>query len=388
MTSLSDRIGRLTVGTRRLEEPPLVVPTPDSAPVNRPGGRIYSLQWVRFVAAAMVLVYHAEAYLRRARGDGWEFPFVEAWFGPIGVALFFALSGHLMASAMMRYDAGRFLMHRVVRIYPTFFLVTALAVLAGLVAGVRLPLRVDALLLMPWGGNGYPLAVEWTLVLEVLFYVLVSLLIAVGRQRMAASFVTGWLGLILIHNVRWPDDPTTNVFDGRLLPFLAYNTAFAFGMLFALVVKRGIHPVLALILGVASWMVGQTQGLMGTRWGVGLGAAIVVTSLARFTGGRWLFGDTVLGRLGNRLGNYSYVLYLVHVPTVRILYAHWDGPLARRAFVAAVALALAVTIPLGEIDTRLYKVLKRRVDRLSLRVVSALAAGFGVVYLVQTIRFF
>lgn len=353
-----------------------------------PTGRIYSLQWLRFAAAAAVLVYHGAAHLSLTRGSDWALGFVPAWFGPLGVALFFALSGYLMSSAMLRYSAAQFLMHRVVRIYPTYFLVVLLVVLAGVFSPIQQTLDWNALSLLPYGESTYALGVEWSLVFEIAFYVFVSALILLRRQKSAATVLIGWLGIILIHNLMSPDNPAINVYPASELPFIGLNTGFAFGMLLPLIKIRTLHPVAAGIVGYAVWLWGGSNGITWGRWGMGLGCAYLVLSLARFTGWRALFGETFLGRLGNRLGNASYVLYLCHVPVVRTVYVTLPDLGIVRAFVLGIVLSLAISLVLGEIDMRLYRILKRMVDRSSRRVRNVSAITFAAAFCVAFVRFF
>ncbi len=164
--------------------------------VAAPGSKIHSLQWLRFGAALMVALYHASAYQRIMLGNAWADAIVPGWFGPVGVGLFFALSGHLMASAMMRADAPHFILHRIARIYPAFFGTTVIFALLGQFTPIKLPLDIRALSLLPWGGSAYPLGVEWTLIFEISFYVFVFSLILLCRQKQAASILVGWLGII------------------------------------------------------------------------------------------------------------------------------------------------------------------------------------------------
>jgi exopolysaccharide production protein ExoZ len=359
-------------------------------PTERPREteRIYSLQWLRFAAAGAVLLYHASAHLQLVRGADWAFTYVPHWLGAVGVALFFALSGYLMSSAMNRYSAGQFLLHRVVRIYPTYFMVAGLAVVAGLFTSISLPLDWNALSLLPYGASSYPLGVEWSLVFEIAFYVFVASLILLKRQKSAATVLIGWLGLMFIHNLVSPDNPAVNVFPARELMFVGVNTGFAFGMLLPLLKIRTLHPVVAAIAAYAAMTWGSMHGIMWSRWGVGLGCAYLVLSAARFRGWRAVFGNTRLGRLGNRLGNSSYALYLCHVPILRTVYITLPNVGIVRCFALGIVLSLVAALVVGEIDVRIYRVLKRLVDRSSRRAVTIAATVFVVAFVVACVRFF
>lgn len=329
---------------------------------SQPMGKIVSLQWLRFVAASMVVLYHAAVYLTMMK-KGAHVGFVPMWFGGVGVTLFFALSGNLMAMLMMRSDAPTFLMHRVVRIYPIYYIVVALVFLASLVSPIKPPFDWRALSLFPYGGTTYPLGVEWTLVFEIAFYVFVALLIWFRKTGSAVSFLVGWLALILLNNILRPDNPQVNVYHPFLLPFVTVNVGFAMGMLIPLVWRdRSVHPVLASVLAVTLFYVGSSLGVMQVRWCMGVGAALLVHSLTHHVP-TWT--QPVVDAVGDRLGGYSYAIYLCHVPVVRTLYAVWTDATPMTLFWSAVGLTFLVSALVGEVDIRLYRLLKNRVDRWS-----------------------
>ena len=327
-------------------------------------GRINSLQWLRFLAAISVMVYHAAVYLQIMRADPIAVGVVPSWLGALGVSIFFALSGFLMAGAMTRQDAATFLLHRIARIYPAFLIAVGLFYASFVFSPIRTPFDWTALTLMPVGEAIYPLGVEWTLIFEVGFYVFLFLVILFGLTKDVPAIMTGWLGLICIHNILIPDDPSKNLFSPLTLPFVGVNVAFAAGALMKLTWERQMNPVLAGILGVAFWLLGsRLLGVMGARWGMGVGSALLVLSVARYHGARFLVGKTPLGQLGNRLGDYSYALYLVHVPVIRTAYALLPEDIGGATlFWIASSLALLFAVPMGEIDLHLYRFLKRQID--------------------------
>jgi exopolysaccharide production protein ExoZ len=329
-----------------------------------PTTKIISLQWLRFLAASMVLVYHASVYLNLVHKDTYGLDRFPTWFGSVGVALFFALSGNLMASAMLKSSAPKFLLHRVGRIYPAFFLVTALVVVASFFTPARALLDLQALTLFPYGKTSYPLGVEWTLVFEIAFYMFVFLLILFKKTGQASAFLVGWLSLILVHNVISPDNPAVNVFHPFTLPWVSLNVSFALGMLFPLVLK-GIkpHPILALVIAYSVFMIGASHSVVGVRWGMGIGSALIVYSLSQFSGITPLRSSRWLNFMGDKLGAYSYALYLCHVPVIRTLYQLLSGHAPSVQFYAVIAAALLISIPLGEADLRMYRAIKRRIDR-------------------------
>ena len=87
-------------------------------------------------------------------------------FALLGVAVFFAISGSLMAEILPRTNPWQFLAHRIVRIYPIFFLVVVALLPLGNALEFMPPRgALLALTLAPVGNAAvYYLHVEWTLV--------------------------------------------------------------------------------------------------------------------------------------------------------------------------------------------------------------------------------
>src|SRR6266436_8030614 len=71
-----------------------------------------SIQCLRGMAALFVVLFHASVYSADHFGDSdWAAAF-DGRLGLIGVAVFFAISGLLMADLIQRTDPWRFLAHR------------------------------------------------------------------------------------------------------------------------------------------------------------------------------------------------------------------------------------------------------------------------------------
>ena len=162
--------------------------------------RVDTLQYLRAVAALSVVFYHASFYTNLYSGDSSLLQAFGGSFGTFGVLVFFALSGHFMAVQATRM-AGRpmlFMVHRLIRIYPIFWLifVVRIAVDYSLGTGEFDPL---VLLLSPVGLRDYPLGVEWTLVYEVAFYILVCVVITVRLERWIGVIGVAWVASILLH---------------------------------------------------------------------------------------------------------------------------------------------------------------------------------------------
>src|SRR5262249_32030205 len=124
-------------------------------------GRNISIQCLRGLAALFVALYHASSYAERQFGDaGWTAVF-DGRFGLFGVAIFFAISGQLMADLIQRTDPWRFLGHRIMRIYPAYLLAVLIAApVIAFAGGYKPSFHPFPLLLVPVGWRAYYLGVE------------------------------------------------------------------------------------------------------------------------------------------------------------------------------------------------------------------------------------
>jgi exopolysaccharide production protein ExoZ len=156
---------------------------------------IYPLQYLRAIAAFSVVLCHASYYVFQARGDGrmWE---IFARAGTLGVFLFFAISGYLMAYLAENATGMRFLAHRLIRIYPIYWLCIFSVVVLSYLFGNTIRPDPLALMLVPGATRSYVLGVEWTLPFELTFYLIVFAMIAMGLRRRLPALAIVWVLLI------------------------------------------------------------------------------------------------------------------------------------------------------------------------------------------------
>ena len=89
------------------------------------GSRDNSLNLVRLLLASVVLYSHAVGLSGAGNGIAWQGQGLGEW----AVVGFFVLSGFLITGSRERSDGGRYLLNRVVRIFPGYLLVQAFVVL-------------------------------------------------------------------------------------------------------------------------------------------------------------------------------------------------------------------------------------------------------------------
>lgn len=282
------------------------------------------LQCGRAVAALMVAVFHANAFLLPTKfydgaGAGLGFN-----FGYAGVEFFFVLSGFIMV-LVHRKDFGqpplavRFLRKRILRIYPIYWIVlTALIAIyfASPSRGpdhAREPLAILSSYLLWPTTDGPIMQVAWTLQHEMLFYLVFALLIV--KLRFGLVVFGAWM-LACVVALPMGEDMA---YPLNFL-FKPHNLLFLFGIIAALVYQRTTRSVarmsfflgtgLFLAIGLAETVGGLEPPRSLLPLGYGLGATLAVIGLAQ--------GNLPAPRWLTFLGDASYAIYLVHLPVMNI----------------------------------------------------------------------
>lgn len=266
--------------------------------------RLDGLQSLRGLAAYAVVFQHVTFYSCQALSVDY-LPYLRVDFGRVGVQLFFVLSGFVMSRCLSQ--GWRFLLNRVLRIYPGYWLSLAISslILSGATFGWTFEWRSFFLIPAPLN-NSYRVP-YWTLVYEVAFYLVVYICVIFGAKREAViKICIAWLVAVII----FTKYVTISQFEpGALILFSKLNVYFIFGLLMGLFYEHTFRLGSA-FLAVASavlWCIGDTFA----------GAAPLPSDLMLALA----FGGVVL--LGARhihvpaletLGDASYGVYLLHVP--------------------------------------------------------------------------
>ncbi len=159
--------------------------------------QIIGLDLIRFAAALIVMFHH---YGWRTWAGGYvldsslHYLGDYAWFGFIGVQIFFVLSGFVIAYSAQQATAVSFLKGRITRLYPAAWICSTVTVLVILLTGqfhmqlAGVPVSthflrgwIDMLLLYPFGP--WIDGVYWTLGIEFGFYVVIYLLLLTRSYR-------------------------------------------------------------------------------------------------------------------------------------------------------------------------------------------------------------
>lgn len=162
-----------------------------------PSGRLVFLDYLRVFAFASVLVGHKFIDELRLAAFG---PDAQAWLsiparlvlpwvqsGGVGVVVFFLVSGYIITHVLRVEPTGEFLIRRAFRIYPLYAAAVLIEHSLYLASGSAVDTSTLLLQLSLFGdffGTPYALSsVEWTLRVEIIFYLVMAFLSAGGGMR-------------------------------------------------------------------------------------------------------------------------------------------------------------------------------------------------------------
>ncbi len=189
------------------------------------------------------------------------------------------------------------------------------------------------------------------------FYVGLFLVAAAGLARRLVPLTLGWVAVLAAAALLLPPGSAHVIPPpAYLLPLSAACLPFAGGLLLPALIARGwvrpLSALLALPLAFSCLWVDAVSGC----WLGGIAAVLVVGAAASAPPVRRQ-GPIVKGLLA--LGDWSYVLYLVHAPVLllasRLCPPHWSG-LAYGA--VSVGGALAATALIGPLDVAFHRHLR------------------------------
>lgn len=231
---------------------------------------LINIQFLRFAAALMVVMYHASKHVLATGVDqGFVFSAAEA-AGFAGVDVFFVISGFIMfyttPSARGAAASADFFKRRLARIfsgYWPFFVFAAIVFAWARPEHFASSNLTGSFFLWPMPLNEVLLDVSWTLSYEMYFYLLFTVLLLFGLgirtwlllATLSAVIVFNLIQHFITHDFA-PENYYYNTFNGLFYtsPFLA---EFFAGAVLALFAQRGSQRLgwLLLILGITGFCV-------------------------------------------------------------------------------------------------------------------------------------
>ena len=349
--------------------------------MNKNKIRFYEIDFLRFVAAVAVVLFH---YLFRGYAEGGYSPISYAPFdqyakyGYLGVHLFFMISGFVILLTAMKRDVVQFVISRIVRLYPAFWAgvsFTALMIVffGGELFSVSFPQYLSNLSMI----DGY-LGVEpvdgvyWTLLVEIKFYALIFGILLIKRIHNIDWFLAGWLAISLFDIAM----PLPKLIQFFLFP--EWASYFVSGALFYLMKLNGLkvrYIVLLIVSFSLSLFYANEEVLTLSKfYNTDFNALIPLAIISLFY---LIFVLIIANKLiffrstwVLKVGALTYPLYLVHQNVGFMLFTTYNGVINKYVLLVGVfAFVLLVAWLIHQlIEKNLSALLKRWLDKAGFKV--------------------
>lgn len=284
--------------------------------------RINEIDLVRFIAALAVVFFHFT--FRGYAADHMTimpYPWLTSAskYGYLGVELFFMISGFVILMSAANGSLRDFVISRVVRLYPAFWACCTITFLATLaIGGSSYFASLSQYLVnmtMLSGFIGVPSidGAYWSLFVELRFYVLVVIILMMGRIHQAQTFILLWLIASVALEV-------VQIGKLRYLLITDYSSFFIAGATYFIILSKGMTLSRVSII-LISWCLSIFQSIHNLRefenhYNTTISAVIVATIITAFFALMMLISLRRTGIFGRTnwylLGVLTYPLYLLH----------------------------------------------------------------------------
>ncbi|WP_051346450.1 acyltransferase [Bradyrhizobium sp. th.b2] len=287
--------------------------------------RVPILDLLRLAAVGAVILYHYGFWGPASHGvQQVAMPYLAtvAQYGFLGVPVFFAISGFVIAySAEGRTPVG-FAIARFSRIYPTFVICMTLTFLATLLVGHAWfhvtwgQWLANLFIAAPMFGQPYMDDAYWSLVIEVVFYVWVALFLAWGIfPRRIDTIIVAWIAITFVNELTL-DIP---LFEKL---FMADDSGFFAVGLLIYEHYRGrrdtrLYSLLTLAMGTATFQAVHKLERLGVHthgsFDPMVVTAICIVSLGIVFAATRIKSVPLPAGLVSAVGGITYPLYLLHL---------------------------------------------------------------------------
>ncbi len=284
--------------------------------------RLSEIDLLRFFAALSVVFFHY-SFRGYAADEMTIMPYPPlasvSKYGYLGVELFFMISGFVILLTAESGSLRRFVISRIVRLYPAFWAccsITFLAIL--LIGGARYSATVSqylANMTMLSGFLGVKLidGAYWSLFYEMRFYALVAAVLVIRRIQYSEFLILLWL----VASIALVVNPIGIL---NYLLICDYSAFFIAGATYYLVWSKGISNLRIGVITV-SWCLAIFQStnrlrLLEKHYGASMNPYIVIGIITTFFAVMMLISLRRTGFLGRTnwllAGSLTYPLYLLH----------------------------------------------------------------------------
>ncbi|NOU96406.1 acyltransferase family protein [Paenibacillus sp. LMG 31456] len=312
------------------------------------------IQAARGIAVVLVMLFHTSQLATKYYPI--NFLGVNSMDRSGGYAYFFVLTGFLMVTIYRRHFGNiqmwkTFIIKRLVRIYPIYWLVNAAVIPIYFLApsfGNGYETKsleiVTSLLLLPYSQVPI-LGVAWSLVYIMFFYLIFSLLFVLSKKTMLTLF-TLWLLIVGLHSMGW-----IKLVDSVLIRFLfdAMHLEFVLGMLIAYAVTRlkagsGLWLAAGMLVFPAVWVARFMDpgfGYSNMLYTVGSSLVLLGIGSLRIAAPTWLKPLQFLGDASYSILLTSLAFLSISLKLTKALHlSNWFGPTLTTSLCFATALTM------------------------------------------------
>ena len=324
---------------------------------------IKSIQFLRFIAASMVVFAHSmQATIESIGGDRSSGMLHVANFGGSGVHIFFVISGFIMVYSsfgvgVRHFDSFHFILRRLIRIFPIYWVCAAAYFILHRTFwdGYSLSIwdAIGSVLLLP-GYSSLIIGQGWTLSYELYFYICFAGFMILGLLRGLAALTTFFLAAIAVGVLLHSDNEGLRLVTNSLLVEFLAGAWIAYFFV-RQVCLSSVHSRTLVLTALIIFMGGLAFGYhrLVLMWGVP-STLLIAGCVFMERGGtlphfaqKWAY-----------LGDSSYSLYLIHYLMISVLPNAFFMPFSNPAY--SVAFSLVYTFMCVLIAIVLYELVERR----------------------------
>jgi peptidoglycan/LPS O-acetylase OafA/YrhL len=352
--------------------------------------RLYEVDLLRITAALAVVCYHYTFSGFAGHHTAIAYPALSdvTRYGYLGVDMFFLISGFVVLLSAWGRRPREFVISRIVRLYPAYWVAVTVTAIATITLGHGLfrvtPVQYAANLTML---NSVPNianvdVVYWTLWAEIRFYMLVFVLAWIGITR-ARVIAAAWLWLAATAVIEAHVLPAGLAGQADLLVQSQWSHYFIAGMVLCLIYRTGFRwqlgAVLAIAYGNAVYQAINFAHRVSGRYHQALHPLVIVAVITVIFVVMTLIALRATRRLGRpwfaAAGALTYPLYLVHAYNGFVLFNLFGRAVNRWVLLVAMITCMGCTAYLIHrlVEVRFAPRLKRVLVRLGQRRATAAA---------------
>ena len=344
--------------------------------------RFYEIDLLRFLAALAVVLYH---YTFRGFAEGGyspvEYPIIGDFFkyGLYGVQLFFIISGFVILMTASKRDTANFVISRITRLYPAFWVCVSLTAAFILWKGGELfqvglvQYLLNLTMISGFAGVEMVDGVYWTLLVEIKFYALIFVLLLFGQIKRIEWFLVFWLGLTAFSMVAPLPKIVTFLFLTDWSPFFIAGALFYLVRQSGVSLMRGAMLCISLLLSLGQNLkeIKHLEVLYKSEFSPYISSVVILACFAIFL----MISLGMTSKLNSqkliKLGVLTYPLYLIHQNIGFMVFHELGGSVNR--FVLLLGLVLFMLL----VAWLIHRLIEQPLGRLMNRQLKQLWGKFG-----------